>query len=277
MTLAAGMRQFEGATTVVRYREWLVPNPRASAVLVHGVGEHSGLYERFAAGLNSAEVSLRALDLIGHGHTPGPRGVISSAGDLAFDVRHLTGIAADADAGTPVFLIGHSLGGIVAALSAGRGSGPLAGLVLSGTTLSAPPLADSAAFADAEDAEFRLAADSLSADPAYLAQLANDPLVFTGGAVIADSLRRILPPAWAELSSTLPDLDLPVLMVHGEQDAVSPQEIVRAWVVKLKRARLVTFPGARHDVLNDTVHQAVTTVIADFITTTASNRFPPPC
>lgn len=261
---------FEGATGSVYYREWLIAEPRASVVFVHGVGEHSGLYERFAAELNAAGSCLWALDLPGHGHSDGERGVITSIDGLDADVTSLATIAAR-QVPAPVVLAGHSLGGIAAALNAARQPSRYAGLVVSGATLSDPPRDHGGDFAGRGDDEFDMAASDLSADPEYLARLASDPLVFTGGVAMAGSLRRLLPPAWTELAAALPGLSLPVLQVHGEMDRVSPLDLARAWSAVLPRARLITFPGARHDVLNDTVHRAVAAAITEFIVTVTSN------
>lgn len=264
------MPRFDGATGSVYYREWLAAAPRASVVFVHGVGEHSGLYHRFAAALNAAGSSVWALDLAGHGRSDGARGVIDSIDGLDADVVSLARIAAR-QGPAPVVLAGHSLGGIVAALNAARRPAAYARLVLSGATLSEPPLAHGVDFADAGDGEFDMTAGDLSADPEYLTALASDPLVFTGGAAMAGSLRRILPPAWTELATALPGLQVPVLLVHGDLDQVAPLELARAWSARLPQARLITIPGARHDVLNDTGHQAVAAAIAGFITTATSS------
>jgi alpha-beta hydrolase superfamily lysophospholipase len=264
------MPGFDGATGPVYYREWPVAEPRASVVFVHGIGEHSGLYARFAAALNAAGSSVWALDLPGHGRTRGEPGVIPSMDGLDGDVTRLATIAARQEP-APVVLAGHSLGGITAALNAARQPSRYAGLVLSGTALSEPPRDYGGDFATAVDDAFDMTGGDLSADPEYLAALASDPLVFTGGAAMAASLRRILPPAWAELATTVPGLRLPVLQVHGEMDQVVPVELARAWTARLPRARLITIPGARHDVLNDTAHQAVAEAIAGFIATVTSS------
>lgn len=262
------MPTFEGANGPVYYRDWLVSRPRASAILVHGVGEHSGLYERFAAALTSAGIAVRALDQIGHGRTPGPRGVIGSANALEADLRTLVTLAATQDPALPQVAIGHSLGGIVVALSATRHPQSYAGIVLSGTTLSAP-----AGFAGGEtngQHDLDLDASELSSDPEYLDWLATDPLVFTGGEEMNASLRRVLPAAWDELGRTLPALSCPLLFVHGEADQVAPVAGVREWCARLPGAALRSFAGARHDVLNETVHGDVEAAICDFIRTTAA-------
>ena len=115
-----------------------------------------------------------------------------------------------------------------------------------------------------------LDASDLSSDPEYLKWLATDPLVFTGGEEMNASLRRILPAAWDELGRTLPALSCPVLFVHGEADQVAPLAGVREWSARLPGAAIRSFPGSRHDVLNEAVHGDVEAAICDFILTTAA-------
>lgn len=257
------MPEFDGAAGPVYYREWLEPQPRATVVFAHGVGEHAGLYDRYAGHLRGHGLSLRALDQLGHGRTAAAgaarRGVMTSADDLVADIAQLTAITAAADPGVPLVLQGHSLGAIMAAVAAARQPGRYAAVVLSGATLAEPDGFGSGG----PDAD--LGPGNLSADPDYRRWLAEDPLVFTEAPEMTESLHRVLPPAWAELAVRRPALDGPVLLVHGEDDPVSPVSGARHWAAALPRARLAVFPGARHDVLNETVHEQVAQVIAQFI------------
>lgn len=257
------MPTFDGAAGPVYYREWLAPRPRATVVFAHGVGEHAGLYDRYAGHLRGHGLSLRALDQLGHGRTAavstGGRGVMTSADELVADIEQLAEIAAAADPGVPLILQGHSLGAIMAAVAAARQPGRYTAVVLSGATLAEPGGFSSGG------PEADLGPGNLSADPDYLRWLAQDPLVFTEGAEMTQSLHRVLPPAWAELAIRLPALDGPVLLVHGESDQVSPVSGARQWAAALPQARLAVFAGARHDVLNETVHEQVAQVIAQFI------------
>ena len=127
------MPTFDGAAGPAYYREWLVPQPRATVVLAHGVGEHAGLYDRYAGHLGRRGISLRALDQIGHGRSAGSPdtgrwGVITSADDLVADIQQLTSLAAAADPGVPLILQGHSLGAIMGS----RGRHPAAGSLCRG-------------------------------------------------------------------------------------------------------------------------------------------------
>ena len=259
------MPTFDGATGRVYYKAWRVPAPRTAAmVFLHGFGEHSGLYHRYGNALNRAGIELWALDEIGHGLTGGERAVIGSIDDLVENGRRLTALAEAVQPGTPVWLAGHSLGSAAAAVSAVRDPGRYAGLILSASLLS--PLDWVIALADDDSAELALDPSDLSSDPFYLDELTFDPLAFTS-AVGARSLGTVLPQAWAELDDRFAQVPLPVLFVHGSDDPVIPVAHAREWAGRVKRARLAEFAGARHDILNETVHREVAAAITEFILT----------
>lgn len=257
------MPMFSGVTGQVYYKAWRVPPPRAAAVVfLHGFGEHSGLYHRYGNALNAAGIELWALDEIGHGLTEGERAVIRSVDDLVENGRRLTAIAEAAQPGQPAWLAGHSLGAAAAAVSATRDPGRYAGLILSGAAIS--PLDWVLALGDDGAPDLDLDPAGLSADPFYLDELAYDPLAFTSAAG-ARSLAAVLPPAWDELAAGFGQVTLPVLFVHGSDDPVVPAEHARAWSARLERGRLAEFPGARHDILNETVHRDVAAAVTGFV------------
>ena len=258
------MPHFTGVTGDVYYRHWRTDGTRIGAVVfLHGFAEHSGLYHRLGDTLAAAGIDLWALDEIGHGLTDGERAVVHSIDDLVENGRRLAALAGAQSPDTPLVLAGHSLGAAAAAVAVGRGARPFRGLVLSGAPLSPLPwVLDLAAAGD--DAELALDPDELSSDPFHLDELANDPLAFprdAGGRTLA----TVYPPAWAELAVSLHGLPLPVLLVHGTSDPVVPVADARLWSRRLPDARFVEFAGARHDVLNDTVHREVAAEIAAFV------------
>jgi alpha-beta hydrolase superfamily lysophospholipase len=261
---------FDGVAGRVYYKAWRVPAPRAAAVVfLHGFGEHSGLYHRLGNTLNGAGIELWALDEIGHGLTDGERAVSRSVDDLVENGRRLTALAEAVQPGRPVWLAGHSLGSAAAAISAARDPGRYAGLILSGAALS--PLDWVRELADDAAADLALDPADLSSDPFYLDELAHDPLAFTSAAG-ARSIAAVLPPAWDELAAGFAQVPLPVLLVHGSEDPVVPAAQAREWAGRLKRARLAEFAGARHDVLNETVHREVAAAITEFVLTGDDTR-----
>jgi len=120
------------------------------------------------------------------------------------------------------------------------------------------------ALGDDDDGELDLDPADLSSDPFYLDELAHDPLAFTSAAG-ARSIAAVLLAAWSELADEFAQVPLPVLLVHGSEDPVVPAAHAREWAGRLKRGQLAEFAGARHDVLNETVHGAVAAAIAEYI------------
>jgi alpha-beta hydrolase superfamily lysophospholipase len=97
------------------YRAWEASDPRAAVILVHGLGEHSGRYDHFAHAMGSFAISTYAVDLRGHGLSDGRRGHVPSFDIFLQDVdrfrREVEGLAAF---GLPFFLLGQSMGGLIA-------------------------------------------------------------------------------------------------------------------------------------------------------------------
>ena len=91
----------------------------------------------------------------------------------------------------------------------------------------------------------------------------NDPLAF----VDADGLplARELDKAWDRFGSELPKLAVPTLAVHGVNDPIAPIDAVRAYAEQIDPLQLKEFPGAHHDILNETVHREVAAAVIDFV------------
>jgi acylglycerol lipase len=113
------IRRFEGSLHQpgrlrIYYRGWEVQAPRAALVIVHGLGEHSGRWERFAMTMAGYGYSCYALDLRGHGLSDGRRGHARSFDALLQDVdrfrREVEGLLDDQ---VPLFLLGQSMGGLL--------------------------------------------------------------------------------------------------------------------------------------------------------------------
>src|SRR5215213_7879284 len=108
-----------------------VPHPHGTVVLVHGIGEHSGRYAHVIDALNRAGWSVFAYDQRGHGRSPGVRGVLPHPEALLDDLaRVLDGIHAN-----KLVLLGHSMGGAVAARFVAEERRKVDALVLSSPAL----------------------------------------------------------------------------------------------------------------------------------------------
>ena len=124
-----------GTRGAVAVREWPHPRPRFLAVVVHGYGEHAGRYEELAEVLNGHGAAVFAPDHMGHGRSAGERVVIEDFEDVVTDLHAVAELARAAHPDVPLVVIGHSMGGLIAARYAQRHGDALAALVLSGPVI----------------------------------------------------------------------------------------------------------------------------------------------
>lgn len=125
---------FDGVNGQVHYRRWLVDAPRVGLVFLHGRGQHSGNYHRFARALNGSGIEVWAIDHVGHGLTEGAWDETVEITDLGEDAARLAEIARADRPGVPLAVMGHSLGA-ASALAAVR-STDFDAVVLCGTPRS---------------------------------------------------------------------------------------------------------------------------------------------
>jgi alpha-beta hydrolase superfamily lysophospholipase len=239
------------------YRHWAAAEPRAAVVFLHGFGEHTGVYHRYGFALNAAGIDLWAVDQFGHGLSPGDRGDFGSIEDSAALGDSLTVIAERERAELPLIAQGHSFGAVVTLFRLLDQPQRFKAGVISGAPLvPIPEMLDA-------DTSFDLDPGWLSGDPFYLDSLENDPLAF----VDADGkpLARELDKAWDRFGSDLPELAVPTLAVHGVNDPIAPIDAVRAYAERIAPLQLTAFPGAHHDILNETVHREVAGAVIDFV------------
>ncbi len=171
----------------LHYRTWEVADPQAAIIVVHGLFEHSRRYEEFGAYMASHGFATYVLDLRGHGASEGRRGHVRSFDVLLQDLdrfrREVQGLVA---VDLPLFLLGHSLGGLISLRYLEEYDVPFRGAVLTAPWLgTAAPVPRWQALAanvlnrvlPAFPFPFRLDADELSHDAERNADYRNDPLI----------------------------------------------------------------------------------------------------
>src|SRR5687768_3836257 len=140
----ASIERAEGWTrsadgTALFWRSWRSASPRAGVAIVHGLGEHSGRYDHVGAFLAARGFDTWAGDCRGHGLSPGPRVHVDDFGSFSDDAGAFVALAASG--ARPLFLVGHSQGGLVSLLRALRHPEGLTGVVVSSPFVAAHPAA----------------------------------------------------------------------------------------------------------------------------------------
>jgi acylglycerol lipase len=257
---------FAGRRGRIHFRRWEPGGrPVALLVLLHGLGEHSGQYGPLAEAAAEMGVGTWALDHAGHGYSDGERVLVERIDDLVADAETLLARARSAWPRVPVVVAGHSLGATVATLLVGEirtgtVSGPAAdpaadtaGLVLAGSSLLHGAQGLSALLASGVDPmELRKDPSELVRDPEQARLVREDPLVWDGG--LRPQTLAALTAAGARTRAAVTDgaLDhLPVLLLHGAEDDIAPAAGAVAVGELLPRARVVVYPGDRHNVLHE--------------------------
>jgi alpha-beta hydrolase superfamily lysophospholipase len=267
------MSTFLGSRGRVFHDRWLPDGPaRTTVVLIHGYGEHLGLYDTLARRLTADGHAVHAFDAVGHGRSDGARAVIESWDHLVDDAQHLATLAREQHPGTPTMVIGHSGGAVAAILLALRCPELADALVLSGGPVRPLEWVDAELALGRAETESGEPPEFLSTHPDYVHALLHDPLTWKGG--FRREMLLALRATWPEIEAGLTEgrPDVPVLLVHGEADPIVPVADTHAVASRLPQATVRTFPGDLHDVLNEHDRDVVHDVVAAFLGTAVAPR-----
>jgi len=211
-------------------QQWLPPEPRASLIILHGYAEHVGRYDHVVEYLTQRGYAVYAYDQLGHGGSEGQRSYADSfdiwRDDLSSFIDQVRAEAAE----RPLFVLGHSMGGCIAAYLLATQNVELDGVLLSAPALSAgdstPPILLKIVSIvgklfpklPTQAAE----SSTISRDPAVVTAYENDPLVYRGG-VPARTAAEMLRAADVALAKAA-NVQCPLLIMHGASDQlISPQ------------------------------------------------------
>ncbi|MFE0517644.1 alpha/beta fold hydrolase [Streptomyces sp. NPDC058954] len=240
-----------GSRGSIWIREWPAPRPRYVALVVHGYGEHIGRYEEPAGVLVGHGAAVFGPDHMGHGRSAGERVLIEDFEEVVDDLHAVAELARGTYPGVPVVVVGHSMGGLIAARYAQRHGDRLAALVLSGPVIGAWELPGRLLALD-EIPDTPISPAALSRDPAVGAAYAADPLVWHG------PMKRPTVEAFARTLATVAEGGdvgrLPLLWLHGDDDRLVPLSGSRVGIQALSGGRHTEriYRGARHEVFHET-------------------------
>jgi acylglycerol lipase len=270
-TLASPVREERIDTSgglKINVRSWRPDVPaRAVVAICHGVKSHSGYYAWAAEQLVAAGMAVYALDLRGRGKSDGPRLYVDSIDEYLADVDALLAHARSREPGLPVFLLGHSAGGVISCVYALEHQAELAGLICESFAfkVAAPDfvlaLVKGLAGIAPRLPVLRLKTSDFSRDPKVVQAMTDDPLGVDREAQPAQTVAELVR-ATERLDREFPLITLPVLILHGTADkATNPQGSQRFYDTAGSADKtLKLYPDHVHDLLSDLGRE---TVMAD--------------
>ncbi len=242
------------------YRHWQAQEPvRAVILLAHGLGEHSGRYQAFAEYFIPRGISVVAPDHLGHGASPGDRTYLESFEDYLRPLDELREVIDERYPDIPCFLMGHSMGGLIAARYLLDHQQHFSGAALSAAALQVPepPSAITIALARLFSrflpklGLLQLDATQISRDPQVVQGYLDDPLVHTGKATARLVVELFHNMALVERARER--ITLPIFVMHGEADTMAASEGSEAFLHALssKDKSLKIYKGLYHEIFNE--------------------------
>jgi alpha-beta hydrolase superfamily lysophospholipase len=236
--------------------------PKAVAIVVHGYGEHMGRYVHVIETLVRDDYAVYSIDHRGHGSSAGLRADVERFDHFVDDLHLLVRQAEQTHPYLPRFMIGHSMGGLIAARYALRYQAGLTGLVLSGPALWIGD--DISLLLKRLSGILSLIVPTwpitkvtkgpesvLSRDPLVQEQFDADPHTYKGKlrARMGNEMMRAATDARARMSG----LSLPLLIMHGAEDKLTNPNGSRLLYEQAgsRDKTLQLWPGCRHEIFNE--------------------------
>jgi len=255
-------------------QDWYLPpeiRSRGTVLLVHGLGEHVGRYDGLARLLNHWGFQVRGYDHYGHGKSGGVRGALPQSQRLLDDLADLVESTRNRNPARPLVLLGHSLGGLVAAGFVARGILPVDGLVLSSPALAprlnawrklllavVPRLAPNLTVGNGLDPQH------LSHDPDVVQAYRDDPLVHDR---ISGRLARFIADEAAVVQSCAGRWRVPTLLLYAGDDRMVDPRGSKAFAASAPREAVSAhcFDGYYHEIFNEPRAQPVFTRLQQWL------------
>lgn len=231
---------------------------RGVVVLVHGLGEHAGRYVRLAEQLNDWGFAVRGYDQCGHGESGGPRGSLPTDSRLLDDLTDIVdSTRSRMPPGKPLIVLGHSLGGLVAARFVALGLRPVDALVLSSPALDPglnpvqklllavlPRLVPDLRVGNGLNPQY------LSHDPAVVAAYRSDHQVHDR---ISGRLGRFIATTGPQVLAAAAQWTTPTLLLYaGDDRLVNPAGSRRfAALAPARVVQTVCFESLYHEIFNE--------------------------
>ena len=243
----------------IYYQYWLpLKKPKAIMVLVHGLGSHSGWFSNVAEKLVEEDYGVYALDLYGHGKSFGQQGHINSWADFRDNLDYFCQWVKSQNLEQPLFMLGHSLGGLIVLEYVLTLSTNINGIVIMAPALGKVGISPFKIVAGKLlswvyprfSLDIGLAEEASSHYASVRLAYNNDPLRHTR-ATARFSQEYFKIAQWVE--NNCGNLSIPILVLQGDEDVVTPAETTRDLFAKLPKIdkKYKEYKEGYHDLHHD--------------------------
>ncbi len=270
---------FKGARNAsIYFQNWLPEGePRAILLIAHGLAEHSGRYTNIVNHFVPLGYAVYGMDHLGHGKSSGTRVYVERFEDYTDTLKiYLDRIHPS----KPVFLVGHSMGGLIGAIYLLRHQAELAGAVLSGPAVKVPDkitpgIVLVGRVLSALVPKFGLIgleAEGVCRDPAVVNAYMNDPLVYRGKttARLASEMLKAMQMIGIQASK----ITLPIMIVQGGADRLVDPAGARMLydTVNSAEKEIRVYEGLYHEVFNEPERERVLTDVERWMEARLNSR-----
>jgi alpha-beta hydrolase superfamily lysophospholipase len=226
-------------------------------ILIHGFNSHSGYFAWAAEQFAANGFAVYALDHRGRGKSEGARFYVHKFSDWLDDVNTLVQIARSENADLPLFILGHSVGGVIGASYVFEHQSEISGFVCESFAFDVglPHLVqlalEGASYLVPHLPLYSLKNEIFSRDPKVVEAMNNDPLI-ANERQPAETASEVLKAA-ARLKENMPNIRVPVFIIHGTEDKATRPEGSQYFYdnVGSEDKTLKLYEGGYHDLLND--------------------------
>jgi acylglycerol lipase len=250
----------------IYFQSWLPESePRAVLLIVHGLAEHSGRYGNVVNHFVPLGYAVYGVDHFGHGKSDGKRVYVERFDDYTNTLKIYFDMIRGRQPDKPIFLVGHSMGGLISAVYLLDHQAELAGAVLSGPAVKIPNYVTPAMLfvgkmLSALIPKFGLLplqADGVSRDPSVVQAYVSDPLVYRGKATARLAAEMVK--AMQTISGQAARITLPIMIVQGSADRLVDPAGARMLYGAVSSAdkEIRIYNGFYHEVFNEPEHDKV--------------------
>ena len=266
---------FKGVRNInVYYQAWLPKeNIKAVLLIVHGLGEHSGRYMNVVDHFVPLGYAVYGLDHIGHGKSEGAREMVERFDDFTDTLAIFNNMVKQWQAGAPIFILGHSMGGLISSYYLLDHQADFNGAIISGPAVKVGEGISQATITMGKILSkiapkmgiLALDVNAISKDPDVVKAYVNDPLVFHGktpARLAAEMLSAML-----RVTTEARKITLPIILVHGSKDALADPAGSQMLYdeVSSKEKTLKIYDGLYHEVFNEPERDQVLKDVEDWL------------